>query len=356
MPRELDKIERFYQVCLKYRQRCVTMNFNYRPLLERWRSSFKNNMDHSYHRKQICGINIYSNIFHKIRFICLEIRRKENGATFKTMTIMLTCWLITRCICKNVWSRSLFLVHVIQVISFLITFKEFWACHSLLIQVRQLNQGKTSLFLMKKLLVTLWVILGLQNTVCSWMYGPVFNWDRVDVFFEVLIFSFHLLNRGTGVLNLFGVAGRITSIFMKYGRQLVHDVLIFGTASVLLPYSEPILVPHVCWPSFCQVSACSGQRVFLNARPPKRIFYIQWRSKGGGLRVQDPEQHFLEGGTLLNKFNFWRSLKVLTLLYYLKVLEVLTLFSFCVWKPYRLVVKPIKTHVAVEWENWWNVT
>jgi len=56
----------------------------------------------------------------------------------------------------------------------------------------------------------------------------------------------------TGVHNLFAVAGRITFIFMNYGRQPVQDIFIFCISSVLLQHTEPSPLPHVCLAVFLQ--------------------------------------------------------------------------------------------------------
>ena len=49
-----------------------------------------------------------------------------------------------------------------------------------------------------------------------------------------------------GVYNHFAIAGRITFNFMNYGRQWVQDIFTFCIVSVLLPCTEPSLVPHIC--------------------------------------------------------------------------------------------------------------
>ena len=45
--------------------------------------------------------------------------------------------------------------------------------------------------------------------------------------------------------NLLAIAGRITFIFMNYGRQWIQDIFVFGIASVLLRHTEPSLLLDV---------------------------------------------------------------------------------------------------------------
>jgi len=52
--------------------------------------------------------------------------------------------------------------------------------------------------------------------------------------------------------NLFVITGRITIIFMKYGRQSVQDIFLFCISSVLLQHTEPNPLPHVCLAVFLQ--------------------------------------------------------------------------------------------------------
>jgi len=55
-----------------------------------------------------------------------------------------------------------------------------------------------------------------------------------------------------GLHSLFVIVGRITFIFVNYGRQSVQDIFIFCISSVLLQHTEPSPLPHVCLAVFLQ--------------------------------------------------------------------------------------------------------
>jgi len=59
-----------------------------------------------------------------------------------------------------------------------------------------------------------------------------------------------------GVHNLFAVVGCITLSFMNYGREWAQDIFIFllvcSPSVLIIPYTEPSLLPHVCFAVFLQ--------------------------------------------------------------------------------------------------------
>jgi len=67
--------------------------------------------------------------------------------------------------------------------------------------------------------------------------------------------------------NLFVLAGRITFIFMNYGRQSVQDIFIFCISSVLFQHTEPRPLPHACLAVFLQSTFIQQKIVLIHAQP-----------------------------------------------------------------------------------------
>jgi len=79
-----------------------------------------------------------------------------------------------------------------------------------------------------------------------------------------------------GVHNLYTVADRIPFIFVNYGRQWVQTFSkFFCNASVLLPHTEPSLLPKVSvWLTFYLASYLNttDKEFFISAQPPYPTF------------------------------------------------------------------------------------